>query len=98
MIELDFLAPGTDGNRAPPAHSYLVKEARRPIRSARDFKQAQSLCHGVCRFAVTQVGGRIALEVTGLQARSTYYYSVAARDNVSGRLGPRSRTVKARTA
>jgi hypothetical protein len=47
---------------------------------------------------VSQVGGRIALTVTHLQANRTYYYAVAARDNVSGRLGPRSRTVEAKTA
>jgi alpha-tubulin suppressor-like RCC1 family protein len=97
-IELDFSAPGTDGEHPPPARSYLVKQSLHPIRTERDFVGAGTLCAGACRFAVTQVGGRIALTVTHLQANRTYYYAVAARDNVSGRLGPRSRTVEAKTA
>jgi hypothetical protein len=97
-IELDFTAPGTDGDHAPPARGYLVKQSLRPIRDARDFARAQALCHGACRFPVAQVGGPIALTVTNLRPGTTYYYAVAARDNVSARLGPRSRTVAAKTA
>ncbi len=36
-------------------------------------------------------------DVTDLRPRTTYFYAVDARDNVSGRTGPRSTTVKART-
>jgi alpha-tubulin suppressor-like RCC1 family protein len=97
-IELDFAAPGTAGVHPPPARGYLVKQSLRPIRTAREFTRAQPLCRGACRFSVAKVGGPIALTVTGLRPRTTYYYAVAARDNVSGRLGPRSRTVTARTA
>ncbi len=96
-IELDFDAPGTDANHPPPARSYLVKQSLRPIRGDRDFARAQALCKGSCRFAVSSVGDRVSLTVTGLRPHTTYYYALAARDNVSARPGPRSRTVKART-
>jgi alpha-tubulin suppressor-like RCC1 family protein len=97
-IVLYFRAPGTDANHPPPARSYVVKQSLRPIRSERDFTSAQTLCSGACRFPVTQVGGRIALTITSLSPRTTYYYAVAARDNVSARLGPRSPTAQAKTA
>jgi hypothetical protein len=97
-LELGFIAPGTDGHHAPPARSYLVKQSLTPIRSTRDFARAQTLCKGSCSFPVTHVGDRIVLTITGLQRHTKYYYAVAARDNVTARLGPRSRTVKARTA
>lgn len=97
QIELDFNAPGTDANHSPPAHSYLIKQSLRPIRGARDFVRAQILCGGECRFTVSSVGGRVSLTVTDLRPHTTYYYAVAARDDISARPGPRSRTVKART-
>jgi hypothetical protein len=96
-VVLSFRAPGTDRARGPAARSYLVKQSTRPIRGGRGFRRAQTLCNGSCRFSVTQVGARITLTVTGLRANTTYYYAVAARDNVSRRLGPRSKAVKART-
>jgi len=96
-IELSFVAPGTDGSRPPAARAYLVKQALGPIRGARDFSRAQSLCRGSCRFSVTEVGTRITLRVTGLRPGSIYYYAISARDNVSGRLGPRSAPATART-
>ncbi|MDQ6774876.1 MAG: fibronectin type III domain-containing protein, partial [Actinomycetota bacterium] len=96
-IELDFNAPGTDAQHPPPARSYLVKQSRRPIRNASDFAHAQTLCRGSCRFSVSQVGEKIAFTITKLRPHSTYYYLVAARDNVSNRLGPHSQVVKART-
>ncbi|HWF50091.1 MAG TPA: hypothetical protein VG294_05525 [Solirubrobacteraceae bacterium] len=97
-LELGFFAPGTDGQHPPPAHSYLVKQSLRPIRSAGDFVRAQTLCQGACSFPVVHVGDRIRLTVTSLQRHTRYYYAVAARDNVTARLGHRSRTVKAKTA
>ncbi len=97
QIELSFNAPGSDANHPPPARSYVVKQSRRPIRSARDFARAQTLCAGACRFTPTKVGGKITLAVTDLRPHTTYYYTVAARDNVSARRGPGSRPVKART-
>lgn len=42
----------------------LVKQSRRPIRTAQDFKHAQSLCNRVCRFAVTELNADISLTVT----------------------------------
>ncbi|MDQ6775006.1 MAG: fibronectin type III domain-containing protein, partial [Actinomycetota bacterium] len=97
-IELDFNAPGTDAQHPPPARSYLVKQSLRPIRNASDFAHAQRLCKGACGFSLALVGQRISLMVTGLRPHTTYYYAVAARDNVSARLGPRSPTIKAKTA
>ena len=98
-IVLSFKAPGSDGSRPPAARSYVIKQSRRPIRSARSFRRAQSLCRGGrCRFSsVVDVGSPVELNVKDLRRRTTYYYSVAARDNVSGRLGRRSKTVRART-
>ncbi len=98
QIELDFSASGTDANRPPPAQSYLIKQSLGPIRTARDFSRAQTLCSGRCRFAVTSLGEPISLTVADLRPHTSYYYAVAARDNVSARPGPRSHTVKARTA
>jgi hypothetical protein len=97
-IVLRFAAPGSDRGGPPPARSYLVKQSRRPIRSSRDFRRAQTLCKGRCRFPnVTKVGATLELSVSDLRRRTTYYYAVAARDNVSGRLGRRSTTAKATT-
>ena len=96
-IELSFTAPGTDGPRPPGARAYLIKQSPRPIRSRRAFVRAQSLCKGSCRFSITEVGTRVTFKVTGLRPDTTYHYSVAARDNVSGRLGPRSAAVSDRT-
>ncbi len=97
QIELDFNAPGTDRDHPPAARSYLVKQSTRPIRNPRDFARAQTLCAGTCRFDVSRIGAQIALTITGLRPHTTYYYAIAARDNVSAKRGPRSQTVKART-
>ena len=96
-IRLTFRAPASDGRGAPPARSYVVRQSRRPIRSSRGFRRANALCNGTCRFSISRVGAALTLNVTDLRPRTTYYYAVAARDNVSRRLGPRSRTVRART-
>ncbi len=97
QIELAFSAPGTDGSHPPPARSYVVKQSLRPIRSARSFARAQTLCKGACRFTVSRVGGKVSLTVTDLRPHTAYYYAVAARDNVSAHRGARSQTVKGRT-
>ena len=96
-VVLTFKAPGSDGGKPPAARSYVVKQSRRPIRSARAFRRAQSLCGGRCRFSGVDVGSALELNVEDLRRRATYYYSVAARDNVSGTLGGRSTTVKVTT-
>ena len=98
-VVLTFSATGTDGNSPPAARTYVIKQSRRPIRGARGFRRAQSLCRrGRCRFAgVTDVGALLTLTVTDLRRRTTYYYAVAARDNVTGKLGPRSRPDRVRT-
>ena len=97
-VVLTFLAPGTDGSRPPVARTYLVKQSRRPIRGARGFRRAPALCDGRCRFpSLHRVGSKATLTVEDLRPRTSYHYAVAARDNVSGRLGPRSRSVSAAT-
>jgi alpha-tubulin suppressor-like RCC1 family protein len=97
QIVLSFAAPGTHGTRAPAARRYLVRQSARPIRGRRDFRRAARLCGGSCRYAVTRVGARVRLTITDLRPGTTYHYAVAAYDNVSGRVGPRSATVAART-
>jgi hypothetical protein len=98
-VDLRFIAPGSDGAKPPAARTYLIKQSRSPIRGARDFRRAQTLCKGRCHFSgVTEVGATIKLTVTDLRRGTIYYYAVAARDNVSGRLGRRSRVVKSRTS
>ena len=96
-IVLTFRAPGSAGSSAPAARAYLIKQSLRPIRTTREFRRAPALCNGACAFSVTELGAAITLQVTRLRRNTTYYYSVAARDNVSRRTGPRSRTVTART-
>jgi alpha-tubulin suppressor-like RCC1 family protein len=96
-ILLVFLAPGSDANNPPAARAYLVQQSRSPIRGVADLQQARTFCNGSCRFNVTAVDTRIELTIMHLAPRTTYYYSIAARDNVSGRLGPRSRTGSVRT-
>jgi alpha-tubulin suppressor-like RCC1 family protein len=97
-IVLRFNAAGTDGSKAPPARTYVVKQSRRPVRSARGFRRAQTLCKGRCHFSsVSSVGAPISLTVTDLRRNTTYYYAVAARDNVTRKLGRRSRAAKAKT-
>jgi hypothetical protein len=96
-IQLSWPAVGTDGGLPPPARGYLVKQSLRPIRTARDFRRAQTLCEGSCNFRVTSMFTLLSLVIGDLQQHTTYYYAVAGRDNVSCRLGPRTGTVKATT-
>jgi hypothetical protein len=96
-VLLTFEAAGSDGERPPSARTYLVKQATRPIRGRAGFLKAHALCRGRCRFRDVAVGGELTLTVTDLRRRARYYYAVAARDNVSGRIGPRSQTVSVRT-
>jgi hypothetical protein len=97
-VVLSFKAAGTDGRRPPAARNYVIKQSRRPIRSARSFRRAEALCDGTCRFSsVRRVGASITIRVTDLRPRTVYHYSVAARDNVSKRLGRRSGSVRVQT-
>jgi len=96
-IALSFSAPGTDRAKPPAARTYVIKQSRRPIRGSRGFARAPTLCRGRCRFNLTLVGAKAKLTVRDLRPRTTYYYSVAALDNVSERRGPRSPNAKART-
>jgi len=96
-VDLSFNAPGTNGSRPPAARDYVVKQSMRPITGSRGFSRAVSLCRGSCRFSVTEVGRRVSLTITDLRRGSIYYYAVAAKDNVSGRVGPRTRAVRVKT-
>ncbi|MDQ6779106.1 MAG: hypothetical protein M3071_23430 [Actinomycetota bacterium] len=96
-LELDFTAPGTDGNNPPAATSYLVKQSLHPITSQHAFTTAQALCRGACRFTAVNIGTEIKLMITALDPHTAYYYAIAARDNVTGQPGPRSQTVMGRT-
>ena len=97
-IKLTFIAPGTDGRRGPAARSYLIKQSLRPIAGARSFARAKPLCDGACRFSVAQIGAKVTLTITDLRPNTTYHYALAARDNLTGRLGPRSNTAQAKTS
>jgi len=92
-ITLSFNAAGTDHANPPPARSYLIKQSLRPIRSQRDFAVARALCDGSCTFNVLRIGATVTLKITDLDPGRTYYYAIAARDNVSRRPGPRSETI-----
>ena len=96
-LVLSFLAPGSDRTRAPAARRYTVKQSLRPIGDAKAFRRAQTLCAGTCRLGRARVGQRLSLTITDLRPNTTYHYAIAARDNVSGRLGPRSLTIKITT-
>ena len=96
-IVIAFTAPGSDGPRPPAATGYLVKQSLRPIRTLADFIRAHALCKGTCQFRVSAIGARLSLNVTELRRRTTYYYAIAARDNVSERRGVRSKTIQATT-
>ena len=96
-VELSFKVTGTDRGRAPAARNYLVKQSTRPIRTRLDFSRAASLCRGKCPFPeLTSIHATVTLDVTGLVRNRLYHYAVAARDNVSSRVGPRSRTISIR--
>jgi len=94
-IQVSFAAPASAGATSPPVRGYLVRQSPSPRR--RDLARAPALCRGSCRFVPSSVGARITLTVTRLRPRTTYFYAVTARDNVSGRLGQRSLTVRVRT-
>lgn len=96
QIQLTFDAPGTDGSRPPAARAYLIKQSFRPIHGTKD-RRAQTLCRGSCRFSVTRVGTKLRFTVTDLRPHTRYYYTVAARDNISARAGPPSQQVSAST-
>ncbi len=96
-VRLTFRAAGTDHAKPPAARSYLIKQSLHRIRGRRRFRRAGALCKGSCAFKVTAVGARIKLTIAHLRRHRTYFYAVAARDNVSARTGPRSKTVKAHT-
>ena len=94
---LSFRTAGSDGGKAPAARRYVVKQSTRPIRTRAHFDRAPSLCRGSCSFKeLTSIKSTVTLDVTKLVRHRLYYYAVAARDNVSARMGPRSRTVRVR--
>jgi hypothetical protein len=96
-VKLSFAAPGSRGYSPPAAAGYVVKQSLRPIATKRAFTRAPALCTKACRFKVSAVGTTITLAVTALRPGTVYYFAVAALDNVTGRAGPPSRTVAAKT-
>ena len=92
-VVLTFRSAGSDGSKPPAARRYVVKQSRKPIRTAADFRRAPALCGGTCSFDITDVKAKITLKVKRLRPDTIYYYAIAARDNVSRRIGPRSKTV-----
>ena len=96
-IALQFDAVGSDGTSPPAARSYLIRQSARPVRTLHDWGRASALCAQSCTFPVTQPGTPITLIVTHLHSHATYYYAIAARDNVTGQAGPLSATVHAKT-
>ena len=97
-VVLSFRSAGSDGSKPPAARGYVVKQSRKPIRTAADFRRAPALCGGTCRFDITDVKAEITLKVKQLRPDTTYYYAIAARDNVSGRIGPGRRPWSSRRA
>ena len=95
-IKLSFRVAGTDGSKPPAARRYLVKQSERPIRTGDDFRRAPALCRGSCSFDVTRLDATLELTIINLRRGRRYYYAVSARDNVSWRAGPRSKTVSRR--
>ena len=95
-IRLSFRVAGTDGAKQPAARGYRIKQSMRSIRTSRDFSRAASLCRGRCSFAVTRLDATVTLTITNLRRNRVYYYAIAALDNVSARIGPRSRTIRVR--
>ncbi|MGH2899568.1 MAG: hypothetical protein ACRDMZ_12915, partial [Solirubrobacteraceae bacterium] len=95
-VTLRFRAPGSDGSSGPPVARYVVKQASRPIRTARAFLRAVSLCRPPgCRFAPSRVGQTLTLNVTGLRPGRTYYFALRARDEF-GNSGARSQQIRVR--
>ena len=96
-IRLSFRAPASDGRAGPPVRRYVVKQATRPIRGARGFRRARSLCRSSCRFAPSRVGSRVVLTVRRLCSGRRYHYAIRALDE-GGNLSRivRFRVVRAR--
>ena len=90
--------PAPTATAPPAARTYLVKQSRRPIRSARAFRRAQTLCNGSCRFpSDTRVGASSrSRSPTCARAPPTTTRSRRATTSRAGS-GARSRTVRART-
>jgi len=86
---LSFRAPASDRTKGPPVRRYQLKQSRRPIRGARGFRRARSLCRRTCGFSPRRVGARLTLTVAGLCRPGKYYYAIRARDE-GGNLGPKA--------
>jgi hypothetical protein len=95
-LVLSFTAAGSDGRNDPAARTYVIKQSAPKARTNGRVVATKALCKGTCRFRLTEVGTSVSLTVTDLRPRTTYSYAVAARDNVSNRLGPRV-TIRVRT-
>jgi hypothetical protein len=90
-VGLTFSAPGV-----PPAQAYVIKLSRSRIAGAAEFERATALCGGVCRLTPRAPRERLALTVTRLRPKRTYYFALRARDS-AGRLSPMSNVAVATT-
>ena len=79
-IRLRFGAPASDGRAGPPVRRFILKQSTRPIKTARGFRKARSLCRSSCRFGPRRVGSRLTLTVRGLCPGRRYFYAIRAKD------------------
>ncbi|HUP69358.1 MAG TPA: kelch repeat-containing protein [Acidimicrobiales bacterium] len=85
-ITLTFAAPADDQQfpkDSPPAERYEIRQSQLPFTDADSFASARSLCPvGGCPFVPPQVGSTLSLEVHDLEPATTYYYAVAALNDI----------------
>ena len=86
---LRFRAAASDRTKGPPVRRYQIKQSARPIRGARGFGRARSVCRRTCRFAPRRTGARLTLTVGRLCRPGKYYYAIRAVDE-GGNIGPRT--------
>ncbi len=84
---LRFRAAASDRRKGPPVRRYQIKQSARPIRGARGFRRARSVCRRTCRFSPRRAGARLTLTVGRLCRPGRYYYAIRAVDE-GGNLGP----------
>lgn len=95
-LRVSFKAAASDGSEGPPVRDYIVKQSRRRIDTAREFRRARTLCGSTCRFSPVRVGDRLRITVTGLCPNTTYHYALRARDT-AGNVGRMSESKKGTT-
>jgi len=76
-VELDWTAPGDDGNQGGPASSYDLRYSKQPI-DADNFDQATQVDNEPVPAAP---GTKQSLVVDGLASNTTYYFAIRSRDD-----------------